>query len=177
MQYVGITRHTPQKEVIQAGNCHRDCPSCQHLCKVGSGFLADSDFAPLAKHLGVSEEKLKQDYLESVELYNKTLWRPKLLREGKPYGQCVFYNEQEKCTVHVVKPLQCRTSSCKPGSEQLTDWFLLNHAIDATDPVAVREWASTMQVRDTIPGGKLRELITDKEMLKKIMSYELVRKK
>ena len=174
--YLMISRHTPKKDAITMAECHRDCDACQHYCNVGSGFLAEEDFAKIAKHLGITEVKLKMHYLEPVRMYNKTMWRPKLIRkQDKPYGKCIFFNKQEKCTIHGVKPLQCKVSTCRDHGPQLSDWFVLNHVIDADDPVAVREWAETLKVKHTIPGGQLHELVPQ-DKLKKMLSYEMMSK-
>jgi len=175
--YVGITRKTPKQDAIKYGNCDKGkaCTSCSHACTMSSGFLVGDDFAKLAKHLGVTEAKLKMNWLESVRLYNKTMWRPKLLREsGKPYGRCVFFDDHENCTIHAIKPLHCKVSTCGTYGEQLSQWFMLNHVIDANDPVAVREWAQTLKHHPTIPGGELHEIITDEDKLKKVLGYEIL---
>ena len=176
--YVGITKSTPVNEAIKLGNCPqgRDCPECQHLCKHGSGFLVDEDMPKIAKHLEVSETKLKMNYLEPVTMYNTTRWRPKLLREGnKPYGQCIFFNEHEKCTIHGVKPLQCKTSTCTYHGEPLSQWFTINFFVNPEDPHSVREWAAYLKSHPTIPGGKLHELVPDKQKLQKILTYEILK--
>ena len=176
---LGITKNTPQKDAIKYGNCvkGRDCNTCSGFCKMGSGFLVEEDFPKIAKKLGITEAKLKMNYLEAVTMFNKTMWRPKLLRENnKSYGQCVFFNDTEKCTIHGVKPLHCKVSTCEHEGEQLSEWFYLNHVVDANDPVAVREWAQRLKVKNTIPGGELHEIVKDEEKLKKVLTYETMRK-
>lgn len=177
LAYLDITKHTPEHDAVKHAACTRNCQQCQHFCKVGSGFLVEKDFSNIAKHLGITEAKLKMNYLEPVRMYNKTMWRPKLLKEeGKPYGQCIFFNEQEKCTIHGVKPTHCKVATCSDMGEQLSEWFVLNHIIDVKDPVAVREWAQKLKVKPTIPGGNLHELVPDEKHLKKILSYEIMMK-
>src|SRR3989344_1274990 len=179
LAYMGITKDTPEKDAINYGSCHkgRNCESCSAYCNMGSGFLIDTDVPKIAKHLGISEAKLKMNYLEPVRMYNKTMWRPKLIKKNDlPYGKCVFFNEQEKCTIHGVKPMQCKTSVCNEYGEQLTEWFMLNHVIDANDPHAIREWAQRLKVKKTIHGGELHQLVKDQELLKKILTFEKINK-
>ena len=105
-----ITKNTPLKEVLKlAAPCR--CNACSHGCRFGSGSLADDDAEKIAKFLDITEEELKKGFLEEVELFNKKISRPKLIREdNKPYGRCVFYDDENGCTVHEVKPLECKTS-------------------------------------------------------------------
>jgi len=178
MPYVGITKKTPVNDALRYGKCDkgRDCNGCSTLCQYGSGALAEEDFVPLAKHLGVSVEKLKSDYLEEIEKFGTKRFRPKLQRQrATPYGRCIFYNEQEKCTVHGVKPLECRVATCSDHGPQLIEWFTLNFYVNPSNPDSIRAWAAKLQTHPTIPGGELHELIPNKELLKKIMSYEVLR--
>ncbi|MBS3114214.1 hypothetical protein J4448_03860 [Candidatus Woesearchaeota archaeon] len=80
-----ITKNTPLKEVLQlAAPCR--CNSCNHGCKFGSGSLVGDDSKNIARFLNIPEEDLKKGFLEEIELFNKKLQRPKLIREkGKPY--------------------------------------------------------------------------------------------
>ena len=153
------------------------CSSCNHGCKFGSGSLAGDDAGNIAKFLGMSEEDLKKGFLEEVELFNKKLQRPKLIREkGKPYGRCVFFDDEKGCTIHEVKPLECKTSiQCKDYGEELSVWFMLNHAVDANDAESIRQYAKYIKSGGKlIPGSLLLDLIPDKEKLKKILSYEIL---
>jgi hypothetical protein len=53
---------------------------------------------------------------------------------------------------------------------------VLNYVLDHQDPDAIRQWAVYLKTHPTIPGGELEELVPDKEMRDKIMSYEILRK-
>lgn len=172
-----IHKNTPLKEVLKlAAPCK--CNACNHGCKYGSGSLAGDDAKKIAKFLEISEEELKKGFLEEVELFNKKLFRPKLMREkGKAYGQCVFYDEQKGCTIHEVKPLECKTSiSCKGYGEDLSIWFMANHVVDPNDAESIRQYANYIKSGGKlIPGASLRELVPDKEKLRKILSYEILK--
>ena len=172
-----ITKNTPLKEVLNlAAPCR--CNACNHGCNYGSGLLVGDDLKNIASFLGISEEELKKDFLEEVELFNKKMLRPKLLRQGKkPHGQCIFYDEQKGCTIHQVKPLQCKTSiNCKDYGEELSVWFMVNFVIDSNDAESVRQYSNYIKSGGKlIKGTSLEELVPDKEKLKKILSYEILK--
>ncbi|MDO8481199.1 MAG: hypothetical protein Q7S65_05310 [Nanoarchaeota archaeon] len=151
------------------------CKDCSHGCTIGSGFLAEGDKEKLATFLGISVQRLESEYLEEAFLFNKKVWRPKILRTGKPYGKCVFY--ENGCKVHDAKPLQCKVAmGCKPYGEELQLWFMLNHLIDTKDPESVRQYAQYLKAGGkTLPGGKLEELVPDKKRLQEILSYGRLR--
>ena len=171
---ISITKNTPLKEVLKlAAPCR--CDSCNHGCKFGSGSLVGDDAKNIAKFLSISEEDLKKGFLEEIELFNKKLLRPKLIREkNKPYGRCVFFDYEKGCTIHEVKPLECKTSiSCKDYGEELSVWFMVNHVVDVSDAESIRQYANYIKSGGkTIEGGKLENLVPDKEKLRKILKYE-----
>ena len=172
-----IHKNTPLKEVLNlAAPCR--CNSCNHGCKFGSGSLVGDDSKNIAKFLGISEEELKKGFLEEVELFNKKLLRPKLIREkGKPYGRCVFFDDEKGCTIHEVKPLECKTSiSCKDYGEDLSIWFMVNHVVDANDAESIRQYAKYIRSGGKlIEGTRIEQLVPDREKLNKILSYEILK--
>ena len=152
------------------------CNGCNHGCKYGSGSLAGEDSKNIAKFLGIPEEELKKGFLEEVELFNKKLLRPKLIREkGKPYGRCVFFDDEKGCTVHEVKPLECKTSiQCRDYGEDLSVWFMVNHVVDTNDAESIRQYAGYLKSGGKIiQGAELESLVPDRERLRKILKYEL----
>lgn len=172
-----ITKNTPLKEVLKlAAPCQ--CDACNHGCRYGSGSLSGDDSKNIAKFLSVSEEELKNGFLEEIELFNKKILRPKLIRENnKPHGQCVFFDEQKGCTIHEVKPLECKTSiQCKDYGEDLSIWFMVNHVVDTNDPESIRQYAQYIKAGGkVIPGAEVENLVPDKEKLMKILSYEILK--
>lgn len=172
-----IHRNTPLKEVLAlAAPCR--CSHCSHGCKYGSGLLSLDDSKKMASFLRISEEELKKGFMEEVELFNRKMLRPKQIKQNnRPYGRCVFYDEEKGCTVHQAKPLQCRTSiSCKEFGEDLGIWFMLNHIVDANDPESIRQFAQYIKSGGKlIPGASLGEIVPDPEKLKKILSYEILK--
>lgn len=172
-----ITKNTPLKEVLKlAAPCQ--CGACNHGCKYGSGSLAEGDSKKIAEFLNISEEDLKKDFLEETELFNKKISRPKLLRKkGKVHGKCIFYNDNKGCKIHEVKPLECKTSvQCKEYGEDLSVWFMVNHIVDANDPESIRQYAQYIKSGGKIIiGAELENLVPDKEKLRKILSYEILK--
>ena len=172
-----IHKNTPLKEVLKlAAPCK--CNACNHGCKYGSGSLAGDDAKKIAAFLGIPEKELKKGFLEGIELFNKKLLRPILIREkNKTYGRCVFYDDEKGCTIHEVKPLECKTSiNCKEYGEELSVWFMLNYAVNPEYPESIRQFAQYIKSGGKlIPGASLEELVPDKERLKKILNYEILK--
>ena len=164
-----IIKKTPLDEILKLGH---SCRQCAHCCSHGSGFLDGEDLKNIAGFLGIREEEVKEKYLEEKELFNTKKLRPKLITNGKPYGRCIFLDDN-KCKIHEVKPLQCRVGNCNENSEGLSIWFMLNYLVDKDDPESIRQYAAYLKSGGkTIPGGKLEEFVPDKEKLKKILSFE-----
>ncbi|MFC1801489.1 hypothetical protein ACFLZB_03415, partial [Nanoarchaeota archaeon] len=104
------------------------------------------------------------------------LMRPKQIREDKPYGQCVFFDKKEGCTIHPVKPMECKISNHSEHGEAMHIWFTLNYFVNETDPESIRQWANYIEMGGkVIPGGSLVELVPNPKTLKKIMSYQILR--
>ena len=165
------------KEVLKlAAPCQ--CNSCNHGCKYGSGSLAGDDAKNIAKFLGVSGAELKKGFLEEVELFNKKVLKPRLVREnGKPHGKCIFYDDEKGCTIHAVKPLECKTSiGCKDYGEELSVWFMVNHLVNPEDPESIRQYAQYIKSGGKIiQGAGLQNLVPDREKLRKILNYEILK--
>ena len=91
-----ITKDTSEQEILKMAHpCN--CSKCKHGCTMGSGFLAKGDLKKLSEFLFITEEKVKEKYLEEIELFNKKLLRP---RFPKPFGKCIFFDSEKGCTVH-----------------------------------------------------------------------------
>jgi Fe-S-cluster containining protein len=161
-----ITKDTPRDELLRTSECRR----CGHCCGFGSGALADNDeLKRLAKHLRISEDSLRENFLEEVERFNTKKLRPRLMRKnGMPYGSCIFL-KNSLCSVHDAKPLECRIGTCGPDGEARSIWFSLNYFVDTADAESIRQWAMRLETHPTIEGGELRDLVPDKRMLKKML--------
>ena len=154
------------------------CSSCNNSCRYGSGILVGDDQNNIARFLGISEEELKNSFLEEVEQFNNKMLRPRLLRQkNQQHGPCIFYDEKEGCKIHHVKPLQCKASiSCKDYGEDLMVWFIVNHAVNTKDTESIRQFAQYIKSGGKlIPGASLQELMPDKNKLKKILDYEILK--
>ncbi len=164
-----ITKQTPPSEILDLGH---NCKQCGHCCSLGSGFLVGDDIKKIARFMKITEKELAEKYLDEKELFNTRLSRPKLITQGKPYGRCIFLKDK-RCSIHQVKPFQCRVGNCNENGEELSIWFTLNFLVNTEDPESVRQYAAYLKSGGkTIEGGKLEELIPDKEKLKKILSFE-----
>ncbi|MAH33051.1 hypothetical protein CL615_01540 [archaeon] len=173
---IKLTKKTPLKEVLKfAYSCK--CEMCSNGCKYGSGFLVEEDIGRIAKILNIKEEVLKKEFLEEIEKFNTKRFRPKILKQNRPYGKCIFFDEELKCKIHEAKPLECKISmACKPFGEQLSLWFMLDHFVNKDDAESVRQYAVYLKSGGkTLKGAELEVLVPDKEKLKKILSYEILK--
>jgi Fe-S-cluster containining protein len=172
LQKIILNKSTPLNEVLKLSHpCI--CGECSNGCKFGSGTLADEDISRIAGHLGIKEEVLKKEFLEEIEKFNTKKFRPRILRKGRPYGKCVFYDENARCMINDVKPLECKISmGCKPYGEQLSIWFMLNNFVNENDPESVRQFATYLKSGGkTLEGAELENLVPDKKKLKEILNY------
>ena len=167
-----ITAKTHLKEILELGNA---CSRKNNCCKHGSGFLIGDDLKNISKFLKIDEERLEKKYLEEKDLFNKKILRPRLKTKDKPYGECIFFDENG-CSINEEKPLQCKVGNCSEYGEELSAWFLLNYILDKDDPESVRQYALYIKSGGKVlEGGKLEEIIPDKNKLKKILGYEILR--
>ena len=76
-------------------------PGCTRCCDTkGFVYITENDLKRIAKHLGLSAKAFESRYVIRYK---------HMLRLRKPRkSQCHFLNESG-CSVHVVKPVQCRT--------------------------------------------------------------------
>ena len=165
-----ISKKTPKEIVLKLG---KECKMCGNCCKHSSGFLVNGDIIKIARLLRVTPTELKEKYLEEHERFNTKVLRPKLIKGTKPYGKCIFYNEQVGCTIHEAKPLHCRIGNCNTYGNDLNQWFMLNYLVNPDDPESIRQWKIFLTQNEPIPGGSLKELVPNKEKLRKILSYKI----
>jgi len=173
LPHINISVKTPLKDILKLAG---DCNKCGHCCKYSSGYLVGDDAKKIAKFLKINEKELKEKFLEQGEKFNTKLHRPKIIKkDNKPYGECVFYDNKEMCTIHEVKPLHCKVGGCNEHGEALHIWFTLNYFVNKNDPESIRQWAAHLKTHPTIPGGELEELVPDKKTLNKILSFKILR--
>lgn len=169
---MNISTKTPKEDILKL---LKDCGKCGSCCKYSSGYLVEEDHKRIAEFLEITEKELEEKFLEEGEKYNTKRFRPKILRKGKPYGECIFLDKKEGCTIHEVKPLHCKVGECKDHGESTHLWFTLNYFVNKNDPESIRQWAAYLKTHPTIPGGKLEELVPDKELLQKILNFEILK--
>ena len=174
MKKTKLTKNTDVKEVLKLANPCK-CEACTVGCRHGSGFLVDEDIKNIAKFMNISEEVLKKEFLEEVEKFNTKRFRPKILRKDEPYGKCIFFDEEIGCKIHEAKPLECKISmGCKDYGEKLSLWFMLNHFVNKEDAESVRQYASYLKSGGkTLEGAELKDLVPNKNKLKKILKFEI----
>jgi hypothetical protein len=72
--------------------------------------------------------------------------------------------------------LQCKVGTCSKHGEEISAWFLLNYIIDKDNPESIRQYNLYLKSNGKlIPGGKLEELIPNRETRKKILAYKILR--
>jgi len=170
-----LTKSTSLNEVLSLGS---GCKRCGHCCSYGSGALLDEDIPKIAAFLKITEKELKEKYLEDIEKFNTKRLRPKIIRQkGRPHGKCVFLKTDNMCSIHTVKPVECRIGNCSDYGEKLSIWFTLNYFVDHDDPESVRQWAAYLKTHPTIYGGNITDLVPDKERLRKMLNYSELRRK
>ena len=166
-----ITVETKLNEIEELG---KKCDRKNNCCRHGSGFLFNDDLKKISKFLKITDEQLKKQFLEEKEVFNKKLFRPKLKDAKKPYGECIFF--KNGCIIHDVKPLQCKIGTCSENGEDIAAWFLVNYILDKDDAESIRQYAIYIKSGGkVISGGELAKIVPDKNKLKKILSYEILK--
>lgn len=175
LQSVGITSKTSPEYVKKLA---QDCEKCGHCCRFGSGYFMEDDISRISSHMGLKKEHFIDEFLHEKEIFNTKIHKGKIKQkaEDKPFGPCVFFDEEQGCVIHEIKPFHCRVSmGCGEYGEYIAVWFALNYLVNPNDPESVRQWAQYLNTHSTIPGGELQELVKDKDKLRKILNYELLR--
>tara|TARA_Y100000310_G_C20689109_1_gene821014 strand:+ start:1514 stop:2038 length:525 start_codon:yes stop_codon:yes gene_type:complete len=171
-----LTRKSPLNDILKLSYPCK-CDACNFGCKQGSGAFVEDEIKKLANHLKINEDVLKKEFLEEVEKFNTKKLRPKILRKDKQYGKCTFFDEELGCKIHEAKPMECKIAmGCKEYGEQLSLWFMLNHFINENDAQSIRDYATYLKSGGkTLEGGKLEDLVPDKEKLRKILSFKILK--
>jgi len=183
-----ITKSSSEKEVLELGlPCDNTQEKCALCCAFGSGFVIAEDMKKLASHLNVSEEELKQKYLEEAEQFNQKIHKIKTIRDDKPYGPCIFFSGT-KCDIHPAKPLHCRLANCNEHGELLHQWFIVNKVLDFDDPECMRQWNDFLVLSQTeiaeedsktpllLEGASFEQLVSDVKKRQAILNYDLLSK-
>lgn len=88
------------------------CERCVQCCKRQPGPLAPGDFERIQKHLGATDEEMRQLFWASPGCLVKSLRTGRTLRVGTitpryRKGRCVFLDENDRCKIHEVAPFGC----------------------------------------------------------------------
>lgn len=131
-------------DMVKAG-CS-DCKGCSACCRgMGSSIILDPlDIDRMAKHLCLSFEALLADKLELNVVDGIIL--PNLKMSADSSEQCVFLNEEERCSIHGVRPGICRMFPLGRYYENRGfQYFLQIHECPKENKtkVKVRKWIDT----------------------------------
>jgi Fe-S-cluster containining protein len=79
------------------------CTRCGNCCRGAPGtvWVNDDELRAIAKFRG-------ENALEVEKLYTRIIQGGRSLRE-RVNGDCVFWTQEEGCTIYPVRPRQCRT--------------------------------------------------------------------
>ncbi len=78
------------------------CTHCGNCCRIpGYVRLTDEDVVRIAAHLGMTEEGFTREHTRLTED------RQGLSLIEREDGACAFLSEDNRCTIHAVKPAQC----------------------------------------------------------------------
>lgn len=92
-------------------------PGCSNCCdQEGYVYLAESDVPRIAKFLGMPRAKFEKQYIYRTR-HRRRFRKP-------PDKQCPFL-DNKRCSIHPVKPVQCRTFPFWPELvEDREEWNL-----------------------------------------------------
>ena len=157
---IGVINYNMSLEEIEKLVEPCTCKACSVGCMYGSGAMVENDIVNIADFLNISQDELKEKYLEKIKKFNTERFRPKILRrDSKPYGPCIFFKEG-RCVVHPVKPIECRISmGCRPYGEELIQWFTAHYFVNPHDKESLREWEIVVNLNGTIEGAAPDEIV------------------
>lgn len=166
-----ITRNTKKEVALKLG---KKCKRCGKCCSFGAGFAQIDELSKIAEFLKISEDKLKKNYFDEKNIFNKKVYEPKLNKKDKmPFGSCIFMKEN-MCTIQDVKPLHCRVGNCNKYGEDMSEWYTVNYLVDINSPESIRQWKARVDLKPTIKGASPLELVGNKEKLKEIIEYKII---
>lgn len=103
------------------------CARCVSACKHKPGWFAPGQVELVAQHLGITLEELFKRYL-GVDFWvgepTTFVLAPAVveMEAGKEYpfkptGRCVFLTDDDRCSIHPVKPRECRETDSHQSKE------------------------------------------------------------
>jgi len=92
-------------EVEQFGFVCNGCGECcKHLSEAHNVFLNETDIDRISKFLGMTARAFKKTYL--IESISRKMQKYKFY-QFSAVGKCAFLGEDNRCSIHAVKPFQC----------------------------------------------------------------------
>ena len=93
----------PARSAWYAAGLRFGCQGCGQCCGGAPGYVwvDDEEVAQISRVIGMAPAEFSRIYIRS-------LWRGKSLREKTNYD-CVLLEENGRCAVYDVRPIQCRT--------------------------------------------------------------------
>lgn len=99
------------------------CDKCKRACTYKPGWFLPKEAEKAAEHLGLSFKEFFDKYLgidwwegdkEDIFVLAPALVGEEIGSEypGDPEGKCVFFNKDELCDIHPVKPFECAELVC-----------------------------------------------------------------
>lgn len=124
-------RFFSQLQLIEAANPpaektgHTECCQSGVCCWRRPGCLAPEDVPKIAEYLGITEEELFKTKLAVDSIEGVTVLLPLRKHQSEHGGQmlpwretysiespCTFFGDDNRCTIHEVKPHDCRAFKC-----------------------------------------------------------------
>ncbi len=135
------------EEVWFADGLPFSCTRCGHCCTGAPGYVwvNEEEIQAIASFRGVTVE-------EATGLYTYVVPRGRTLRDNAE-GGCVFYHNEQGCTIYPVRPRQCRT------------WPFWHSNL-----VSEEAWQKTCAI---CPGSGKGELISVEEILARVKVIQL----
>ncbi|MBI4126012.1 MAG: YkgJ family cysteine cluster protein [Deltaproteobacteria bacterium] len=99
-----------------------DCTACRECCQREPGWFVPDEIPAAAKFLGLSEAEFITRYCAKHPLENGTALSP----ATKPGSTTCIFFEKGKCSIHDVKPYECRkVFGCDPARRhaRVRDWI------------------------------------------------------
>lgn len=99
------------------------CTQCGNCCQGAPGYVwvSEDEIAALAERLGLDDATFRQRYTFPVKHRGVSLVE-------RPHSNhaCVFYDDQQGCTVYEDRPKQCRTwPFWQSNVDTVEDWDLV----------------------------------------------------
>jgi Fe-S-cluster containining protein len=111
------------------------CSSCRAACSHKPGWFLPGEAEKVAEYLGVTlaelfKTRLAVDWWEADHNFDTDVFllapaiedeEPGAEYPGNPRGRCVFLTDDERCSIHAVKPHECRQHWCGEVRSQVDD--------------------------------------------------------